>query len=79
MTATLQDLVTTIQYYLNLLIVIGLTSFGLVGLAYLTFILWKHRGREEKSLDFVLLQVALPRDNEIKIDTAEQMLANLRP
>lgn len=42
------------------------------------FILWyRNRDREEKSLDFVMLQVAVPRDNEIKIDAAEQMIASL--
>ena len=41
-------------------------------------IIWyKNRKREEKSLKFVLLQVAVPRDNEIKIDAAEQMLTAL--
>lgn len=49
----------------------------MAGLGFLLFILFKYRGREEKSLDFVLLQLALPRNNEIKIDVAEQMFASL--
>jgi hypothetical protein len=42
------------------------------------FLQWfKHRKREEYSLDFVTLLVRLPKDNEIKIDAAEQMFAGL--
>jgi len=42
---------------------------------YLILIFYKNRHREKKSLEYVLLQVAVPRDNEIKIDAAEQMLS----
>lgn len=42
------------------------------------WILWmRNRDREERSLEFVLLLVAVPRDNEIKIDAAEQMFSSL--
>lgn len=50
---------------------------GLAGLAYLAFLLWKYRDREKRSLEYVLLQVAVPRDNEIKIDAAEQLFSSL--
>jgi hypothetical protein len=58
-------------------------------LAYVTFMLimgvfaymiiqwFKHRRREEYALDFVTLLVKLPKENEIKIDAAEQMFAGL--
>jgi hypothetical protein len=63
-----------------LLVVAFLVAVGLVlvfGLVYL-FVLWlKFKDREKESLKFVLLQVAVPRDNEIKIDAAEQMFASL--
>jgi hypothetical protein len=49
----------------------------LVVLGYIVFLLWKYRNREEESLETVLLQIAVPRDNEIKIDAAEQMFASL--
>jgi hypothetical protein len=52
------------------LVLIGLIAFGL-------FQLYKYRHREDYALDFVTLQVKLPRDNEIKIDAAEQMFAGL--
>jgi len=66
-----------------------LQSLGFLGLALLVlvviaaivgwlWIIWmRNKNREERSLDFVLLQVAVPRDNEIKIDAAEQMFASL--
>ena len=52
--------------------------FGFLAVAVYAFILWlRWHKREERSLRFVLLQVALPHDNEIKIDAAEQFFANL--
>ncbi len=50
---------------------------GLVAIGYILFLMWKHRNREEHSLETVLLQIAVPRDNEIKIDAAEQMFSSL--
>ncbi len=42
------------------------------------FVLWyRNRDREKESLESTLLQVTLPRDNEIKIDAAEQLFASL--
>src|SRR3989338_5187560 len=35
----------------------------------------KYKDREKESMEFVLLQVTVPRDNEIKIDAAEQLFA----
>jgi len=71
---------STISYLTNLiiasavLIVLGVVLFYL---GKLLIIWYKNRGRERTSLESVLLQVALPRDNEIKIDTAEQLFASL--
>jgi hypothetical protein len=55
---------------------------GLIA-AFLTFLLFyifliflRLRKREEISLEMVTLEVRLPRDNEIKIDAAEQMFAS---
>ncbi len=47
---------------------------GVIG-GYFFLIGYRKRGREQKSLSFVLLKVMVPRDNEIKIDAAEQMFA----
>ena len=66
-----------------------LTSMGFLLLALLVFtglafvvgyfwMLWmRNKDREERSLDFVLMSVSVPRDNEVKIDAAEQMFSSL--
>ncbi|PJC27883.1 hypothetical protein CO054_03035 [Candidatus Shapirobacteria bacterium CG_4_9_14_0_2_um_filter_39_11] len=72
-----QNLISTLQYWLSLLVIFILAIGGLAILAYIFILWWRNRNREEKSLEYVLLQVALPADNEIKIDAAEQMWASL--
>ena len=58
------------------LILLVLTGVILGGWALLT--LWlRFRNREEVSLRFVLLEILVPRDSEVKIDAAEQMFASL--
>jgi hypothetical protein len=59
------------------IIVVVLVLFILTLLGYFLFVLFKNRNREEKSLESVLLQVAVPRGNEIKIDVMEQLFASL--
>lgn len=59
---------------------ITLLSLGLLGglgyvLGYALFLWYKWKEREKASLESILLQVALPRDNEIKIDAAEQLFS----
>lgn len=63
---------------------LGFLAIALLVLAVLAlvigwvWIIWvRNKDREERSLDFVLLAVAVPRDNEIKIDAAEQMFSSL--
>ena len=46
-------------------------------LGYFGLIWFRFRKREEESLKFVLLEVAVPKDNEVKIDAAEQIFASL--
>lgn len=41
------------------------------------FTLFRHRGREEGSIDSVLLQVSVTKGNEIKIDAMEQLISSL--
>ncbi len=68
------------QVVLSLVIgFVVLAVFG-GGLAFVGFVLlqfYRFRKREEYSLDFVTLQVAVPRDNEIKIDAMEQLFSSL--
>lgn len=68
----------------SLLTSLGLGIIGAVILVigiywgfYLLFLWIKHRNREKESLNSVLLQVAVSRDNEIKIDAAEQLFSAL--
>src|SRR3989344_4011216 len=65
----------TSQLLYGFLLLLGV-GFGLVGVglvAYGLFFYLRYKKREEYSLSFVVLEVAVPRDNEIKIDAAEQM------
>ena len=70
-------------FYTNLynvgLTFVALTLFllGILLLAYFIFLWIKYRGREKNSLESVLLQVAVPKDNEVKIDAAEQFFSSL--
>ena len=59
------------------LITVGVLVFGLYILGYVIFVFFKHRDRESKSIDSVLLQVAVPRTNELKIDVMEQLFSSL--
>ncbi|MDP1710033.1 MAG: type IV secretion system DNA-binding domain-containing protein [bacterium] len=56
---------------------VGILVFGLTLLGYVVFIFFKNRDREKSSIDSVLLQVSVPRNNEIKIDAMEQLFASL--
>ena len=58
-------------------LLIAVFAGALVLLGYIIFLLWKYRNREEESLETVVMQVAVPRDNEIKIDAAEQMFSSI--
>ena len=62
-----------------LLIVVGLLILaGILWLLFYIFVLWlRYRNRESISLNSVLLQVTVPRENETKIDAAEQLFASL--
>ncbi len=65
------------QYYVLLLF----TAITLAGVVFLLFqlaiVLNKMGKREERALDMVVLKVRLPKDNEIKIDAAEQLFTSL--
>lgn len=56
-------------------IIIVLVVF--VGLGYIFLLWYRNRHREEEALHSVMLQVTVPRENEIKIDAAEQLFASL--
>ena len=65
------------QYFLLLMVIAGLSALGLFGLIYFWLLWFKFHKREEQSLNSTLLQISVPRGNEIKIDAAEQMFASI--
>lgn len=70
-------LIEELGLFLGFIALVGLVGLIGFGLWYVATLWWKWRKREKTSLESVLLQVALPRDNEYKIDAAEQMFASL--
>jgi hypothetical protein len=77
MTDQFADIIYKLEMFgISFLIIVVCVSIG-IGLLYVAFLLWKYRDREKRSLSYVLLQIAVPRENEIKIDAAEQMFASL--
>ena len=66
-----------VTYVFITLLFFGLFFLLLIGGAFFMFTIYRYRGREERSIDSVLLQVAVPRGNEIKIDAMEQLFASL--
>ncbi|HYK08486.1 MAG TPA: DUF87 domain-containing protein, partial [Candidatus Eisenbacteria bacterium] len=65
----------SLSYLSGMLLALGLLAGVLYVGGYALFLWYKWNGREKASLDSVLLQVSLPRDNEIKIDAAEQLFS----
>ncbi len=64
-----QRLTSTTTLLLWLLLAILLS----VSLWYFFYFWWKNRSREKQALDFVTLLIRLPKENEVKIEAAEQM------
>ncbi|MBI4097922.1 MAG: type IV secretion system DNA-binding domain-containing protein [Candidatus Levybacteria bacterium] len=62
--------------FLAVIATLGIVTIGLGVVGYFAFLNYKFRNREKDSLDSTLIQVALPRDNEIKIDAAEQLFSS---
>lgn len=66
----------------RVLIIAGVLAALMVAIAgimliWYAFLLWlKIRHREEEALEYVLLQVAVPKENETKIDAAEQFFSS---
>jgi hypothetical protein len=59
------------------LFLISIAIFLLASTAIYIFTRFKYRGREERSIDSVLLQVSVHRGNEVKIDAMEQLFSAL--
>lgn len=72
---TLFNLIGNFQLIFGLTLLLCVLIILALLLGYILLIWYRNRSREERSLKYVLLQVAVPRDNEIKIDAAEQMIS----
>ena len=71
------DLQFWVQYFFVILIGITLLGVTIIGF-WMLFVIWlKNRNREEVSMNFVLLEIAVPKDNEVKIDAVEQLFASI--
>jgi len=77
MTADTSLLLYQLQNFTITLVALVIFLIGIGILSYFLFLWWKYHNREKQSLEFVLLQVAVPKDNEIKIDAAEQLFSAL--
>ena len=67
-----------ILFVLLLSILLSTTIIAsLAGIALALGFWKKHKERHEKALETILLEVTLPRENEIKVDAAEQLFASL--
>lgn len=55
----------------------GFFLFLIVGGAIVALAFLRGRGREERSVDSVLLQIGVPKNNEVKIDAMEQLFTAL--
>lgn len=77
MTGDVMDIVYQLEVLGAVFVVLFFCALSIAALSYIVFLFWKYRDREQRSLDYVLLQIATPRDNETKIDVAEQMFASL--
>ena len=71
------DLILLMYQLMGLILAVGLLFLIFFAIGYLLVIWYRHRDREQKSLEMVCLQVAVPRDNEIKTDAMEQIYASL--
>ena len=73
----MQNFSIDLEAIVMVVVLLGLLTlfFALVG--FLTFTLFRWRDRERVSVDSVLLQVAVSRNNETKIDAMEQLFASL--
>lgn len=68
----IESLIISLIIFLAIVLTLAITALGL----YILVLLTKMQKREQKSLEMVTLEVRVPKDNEIKIDAAEQLFAS---
>jgi len=76
MDSYLQPFVDRLVLFLIALLASLLAAVLVWALVYFTVLLIKMKKREKASLEMLTLEVRMPKDNEIKIDAAEQMFAS---
>jgi len=62
---------------LSIVAIVGIIVVSLIGFGYILMLWLRNRNRESISLNSTLLQITVPRDNDTKIDAAEQMFSSL--
>lgn len=65
-----------VQYFSSAILLLLLLAIFVV-FCYMLFQKYKYRNKENTALEFVTLLIRVPKDNETKIDSAEQMFAGL--
>ena len=70
-------IIPDINIIIAFLLLIIFLVFLILTVSYTLFTIFRYRGREEKSVNSVYLQVSVPRLNEIKTDAMEQLFASL--
>lgn len=73
----LTDVIGKMEVFGTSVLLLAFFLGAFFAVCYIAFLLWKYRNREARSLSYVLLQIAVPRENETKIDAAEQMFSSL--
>ncbi len=72
------DLLASLTTYIFIwVMVLSVVVFGFIGLGILFLQWFRFRNREQVSLNFMTLEIAVPRENEVKIDAAEQIFGAL--
>src|SRR3989344_5348678 len=67
---------TSLLFAVVLALAVLLLLVGILLFLKKFFVGWiKYKDREKTSLQYVVLQIKVPRNNEIKIDAAEQLFA----
>jgi hypothetical protein len=72
-----QNLISLAVQYLSIGVLFLFLAAIIVVFAFMLFQKFKHRNKESTALEFVSLLIRVPKDNETKIDSAEQMFAGL--
>jgi len=72
-----QTLLNLLFVFLLSFLMASIIIVCLIGIVFAVAYWKKSRERHERSLETTLLEIALPRDNEIKIDAAEQLFSSL--